>query len=198
MFTSSDINHVKINKISQMFGDKSLWKEKKDCIKNPKSLKDIAFKQVSSVNVPNPVIATSVGRIKHHLEHKSWEHTSHILLKIYIKHRKEYFQLYSFPEHSTICQQLELRTLDPTHLLTNLRAHACRSGFEFFEKEAFIHVSQVDNNLLSWAMVEHVLDQQNAKMAKCTFSKDLQNIMENNADDAEALFVELVHEWYEA
>ena len=139
MFKSSDIKHVKINKISQMFGDKSLWKEKNECIKNPKSSKDIAFKQVSSANVPKPVIATSVGRIKHHLEH-----TSHIPLEIYIKHRKEYFQLYSFPEYYTMCQQLEPRTLDLTHLLTNLRAHACRSGFEFSDKEAFICVSEVD------------------------------------------------------
>ena len=47
-------------------------------------------------------------------------------------------------------------------------------------------------------MVKHVLDQQNAEMAICTFSKDVQNIMENNGDDAEAPFVELVCEWYEA
>ena len=47
-------------------------------------------------------------------------------------------------------------------------------------------------------MVEHVLDQQNAEMTKQTFGKEVQNIMENNGDDAEALFVELVWEWYEA
>ena len=47
-------------------------------------------------------------------------------------------------------------------------------------------------------MVEHVLDQQNAKMAKRTFSKEVQNIMESNGDHVEALFVEVVHEWYEA
>ena len=44
-------------------------------------------------------------------------------------------------------------------------------------------------------MVEHVLDQQNVKMAKCTFSKEVTNIMGNNGDDAEALFVEIVREW---
>ena len=47
-------------------------------------------------------------------------------------------------------------------------------------------------------MVEHVLHQQNVKMAKCTFSKEVKNIMGNNGDDAEALFVEIVREWYEA
>ena len=100
MFKSSDIKCVKMNKISQMFGDKSLWKEQRESIKNPKSLKDIAFKQVSSGNVPKPVIAINVHRIKHHLEHKLWENTSHVPLETYIKHRQKYFQLYSFPEYS--------------------------------------------------------------------------------------------------
>ena len=47
-------------------------------------------------------------------------------------------------------------------------------------------------------MVEHVLNQQNAEMAKRTFSKEVQNIMESNGDHAEALFVEIDREWYEA
>ena len=34
-------------------------------------------------------------------------------------------------------------------------------------------------------------------MVKCTFSKEVQTIMESNGDDGEALFVELVREWYE-
>ena len=42
-----------------------------------------------------------------------------------------------------------------------------------------------------------MLDQQKAEMAKRTFSKEVQNIMESNGDDVEALFVELVREWYE-
>ena len=100
MIKTSDMKHVKINKISKMFGNKSLWKEQRESIKNPKSLKDIAFKQVSSATVQKPLIATNVSRIKHHLQHKSWEDTSHIPLQIYIKHRNEYFTLYSFPEYS--------------------------------------------------------------------------------------------------
>ena len=65
-----------------------LYGKKWQCLKNPKLLKDIAFKQVSSsANVPKAVIAANVSRIKHHLEHKSWEDTSHIPLKICIKHQ---------------------------------------------------------------------------------------------------------------
>ena len=100
MFKTSDIKHVKINKISEMFGNKSLWKEERGSIRNSKLLKDIAFKEVSSGNVLKAVIAVCVSRIKHHLEHKSWEDTLHIALQIHIKHKKNIFELYSFPEYS--------------------------------------------------------------------------------------------------
>ena len=83
-----------------MFGNKSLLKEERGSIRNPKLLKDIAFKEVSSENVPKAVIAVCVSRIKHNLEHKSWKNTSHIALQIYIKLKKNVFKLYSFPEYS--------------------------------------------------------------------------------------------------
>ena len=47
-------------------------------------------------------------------------------------------------------------------------------------------------------MVKHVLDQQNAEIAKTIFSKEVQTIMELNGDLKEAKFVEMVCHWYEA
>ena len=64
--------------------------------------------------------------------------------------------------------------------MTNLRAHACRKGFQFFNNESFIHVSDVNKNLLSKAMIKHVLDQQNAEIAKCIFFKEVESIMLTN------------------
>ena len=78
------------------------------------------------------------------------------------------------------------------HILTNLRAHACKNGFDFFDKEAFIRVSEVNTDLISHIMVKHVFDQQNAEIAKTIFSKEVQNIMESNGDHKEANFVEFV------
>ena len=82
------------------------------------------------------------------------------------------------------------------HILTNLRAHACKNGFDVFDKEAFICVSEVNKDLISHTMVKHVLDQQNAEIAKSIFSKEVQNIIESNGDHKEAKFVELVQHWF--
>ena len=62
----------------------------------------------------------------------------------------------------------------------------------FYDKEAFIGVSEVNKDLISHTMTKHVLDQQNAEIAKTIFSKEVQNIMESNGDHKEAKFVELV------
>ena len=83
-----------------------------------------------------------------------------------------------------------------THLLSNLYAHACKNGFTFFDKEAFIRVSEQNDKLLSRAIVEHILDQQNAEIAKRVFCKCVECIMENNGDYDEAKFVQIVRQWY--
>ena len=47
-------------------------------------------------------------------------------------------------------------------------------------------------------MINHVLDQQNAEIAKCIFSKEVESIMLKNGDTNEANFIKLVWDWYEA
>ena len=156
LFFHSDSKSQKVNKICSKFGDQSMWQQQhRHQLKNAKSLKDIAFKMVSSALVPNVVIAVSVACIKHAMEIKQWENDATVPLTVHIKHHNKYFQIFSFPEYSEKRQQLEPRTLDPTHLLTNLHAHACKSGFTFFDKEAFICVCDKNDKLLSRTIVEH-------------------------------------------
>ena len=47
-------------------------------------------------------------------------------------------------------------------MLTNLRTHICKSGFDFFDKESLIHVSEKDKDLLPRPMITEILDQQSA------------------------------------
>ena len=60
--------------------------------------------------------------------------------------------------------------------------------------ESFIHMSDVNNNLLSRTMIKHVLDQQNAEIAKCIFLNKVESIMLKNQDRSEAKFLKLVQE----
>ena len=166
-------------------------------MKVPK-LKHIAHKIVSSGEVPKCIIACTVVRIQHSPQYNNWKKSASIPLDIYINHRNENFELFSFPEYSEKRKQLEPRTLDPTHILTNLRAQACRKGFDFFDKNSLLHVSEINSKLLPRPMVTEVLDQQNAELAKRLFSKRVQRIMERNRDLEEAKFVQLVRQWYKA
>ena len=166
LFLQSGSKSKKGNKICSKFGDQSMWQQQHRCqVKNAKTVKDIAFKMVSSALVPKAVIAVSVTHIKHRMEIKQWENDATVPLKVHIKHHKEDFEMFSYPEYSKKRQQLEPRTLDPTHLLMNLCAHACKSGFTFFDKEAFIHVSETNDKLLSRAIVKHILDHVRSNLA---------------------------------
>ena len=137
LFFHSDSKPQKVNKICSKFGDQSVWhQENRRQLKNAKSLKDIAFKMVSISAVPKAKIAVNVASIKHCMEIKQWENEATVPLTVHIKHCNEVFEMFSFPEYSEKRQQLEPRTLDSTHLLTNLRAHAHKSGFTFFDKKA--------------------------------------------------------------
>ena len=161
-------------------------------------LKHLAHKVVCSGEVPKLVIACTLARIEHSLKYNEWKLSSTTPLDIFIEHRNENFELFSFPEYSQKRNQLELRTLDPTHILTNLRAHACKKEFEFFDKESLIRVSEINSKLLPRPMITKVLDQQNAELAVRLFSKPVQRIMERNGNLQEAKFVQIVRQWYKA
>ena len=76
------------------------------------------------------------------------------------------FKLFFQPEFSSKHQQIEPRTLYPTHMLTNLRTHICKSIFDFFDNEPLICVSEKDKDLLPRPMITKILDQQSTKIAK--------------------------------
>ena len=199
LFKTNVNKNTKVNKICAKFGDMSeVHQQQSTSYRNLKSLHNMALKIVSSGDVPKPVIAVSIARIKYTLDYPTWITKFTTPSEIFINHRNETFKCFSFPEYSEKRNQIEARTLDPTHLMTNLRAHACRKGFQFFNNESFIRVSDVNKNLLSKAMIKHVLDQQNAEIAKCIFSKEVESIMLKNGNTNEAKFIKLVWDWYEA
>ena len=72
------------------------------------------------------------------------------------------------------------------------------NGFDFFDKTAFLCVCHVNKKILSRTIVTELLDQQSVEIAKCIFSKAVEDIMIQNGDIKEARFVKLTREWYEA
>ena len=123
------------------------------------------------------MISVVAAGIKYQFDYEEWYEKRTIPLDVPIHHRKETSNLFCYPEYSDKREQLEPRTIDPTHMFTNLRAHACHKGFENVSKDAFIRVTESNPELLKRTLVTKIVDQQNTDIAKKIFSLQVQEEM---------------------
>ena len=93
-------------------------------------------------------------------------------------------------------EQHEYRCIDPGHTLANMHSQISRHGYDFCFKAAFVHVSERNHKVLPKSILEDRLDRQSIHIAKRFFSSDVEQ--EFNGNDAEAKFVRLVRNWFEA
>ena len=97
LFFHSDSKSHKVNKISSKFGDQSMWQQQnRHQLKNPKSLKHIEFKIMSSALVPKATIAVSVAHIKHAMEIKKWENDATVPLTVHIQYIMRILKCFHF------------------------------------------------------------------------------------------------------
>ena len=91
---------------------------------------------------------------------------------------------------------MEMHTFDYTHILNNLRFHICNKGFDDIHTEAFLHVSDIDHDVLPRAIVEDKLDSQNYSISQRFFSKEVQKILTDQHHHSEAQFVHYIRNWF--
>ena len=101
-------------------------------------------------------------------------------------------------ERNTQTGDLEFRTFDFTHILTNLRTQILTQGFEYCKREHFEHLSVNRPDILSLALVFDKIDQQNAFTAMRMFNYDVENYMRTNGFEETAYFIKLVRNWHDA
>ena len=105
---------------------------------------------------------------------------------------------HSYPEYSENREQHEYRCIDPGHTLANMRSQISRHGYDFCSKAAFVRVCETNHKVLPKSILEDRLDRQSIHIAKRFFSSDIEQELQKNGDDAEAKFVRLVRNWFEA
>ena len=59
------------------------------------------------------------------------------------------FPMFSYPEYNKTRKQIEHRTLDYTHIPTNMKTHILTKGYEFCPKEHFQELACLKPDLLS-------------------------------------------------
>ena len=109
---------------------------------------------------PKTILAASVCRITHELEFHDWKLNQNIPISTYITPIQQAFEFFAFPEKLEKRNQIELRTFDPTHIVTNLWVNLCKYGFQHVRGEAFKEVSDRNNKILSRAIVYNEADKQ--------------------------------------
>ena len=99
-----------------------------------------------------------------------------------------HFQFFAYPEFSVERELIEKCTFDPTHILTNMHAHICKKGFQHVRAEAFLEVSERNNDLLSRALLTEEVDKQNLEVALHIFREDVEEDIKKNGDGKNCAF----------
>ena len=193
IFASKDMKDVRAAKIAFLFGSGKLLYNKPKVVP---LLKNLAQNSVETF--PLTVLQSIYASIIHMENKKSWDLRATITMTAYIPVLKDSIPLFYFPEKSTQRQQIEFRTLDYTHQLTNLRSVVCRKGIENVCRNEFVRICNEFPSILSKAIVEGECDKQCASMAIQLFSEDVERKLTENDAVHEALFVKLVRNWYKA
>ena len=105
---------------------------------------------------------------------------------------------FCYLEYNTERKQLEFRTFDFTHILTNLRTQILTRGLDYCQKEHYEDLSAHRPDILSLALVVDKIDQQNAFTAMRMFNYNVEKYMRDNNFTETAHFIELVRNWHDA
>ena len=123
LYPKSANKATNVNMLSKYFGDKSLWFPKIQVRKHNKieSLFTLSRAVIMSKYYPKTILAASVCTITHELEFYDWKLNQHIPIITYITPIQQAFEFFAFPEKLEKRNQIEPRTFDPTHIVTNYK-----------------------------------------------------------------------------
>ena len=161
-------------------------------------LKDLCQNFVLSSLYPKEYLAAPYCEINHCEEIRKWEMKSPIPIHLNKSEEEISHIIYNYPEFNAERVKIEMRTFDYTHVLNNLRFHICNKGFGNIKTEAFLQISEDDNDILPRAIVEDKLDRQNASISQRFFSEDVENALLRINCRNEAEFVNITRNWFEA
>ena len=158
LFQKSDCKQVRVRKIFQQL--KSLPQlliyessdEENIILHQPKSLFEIYRKFITQSKYPKEYLAAQVCKINHMESVHEWEYHSNVDITVNMPWINTQHLIFNYMEWKSERQQCEMRTFDYTHILNNLRFHACNKGFNKVRTQAFIDVSNEDHDVLPVAI----------------------------------------------
>lgn len=188
--------YQKVNAIAKLFCSTSVVLPGKGKFFQPKRLDETALKVVKSPKYPRLALCVAASYVDVHDAIENWERSCTVPAQQCYSTSGASIGVYYNPELDASQKPL-FKLIDPTHILTNLRAQCCRKGIPgMANTQAWIRVSEVSNSVLSRAVVVECVDKQNASIAKRFFSSEVEQIMRDNGDFETAEFVKNVRQFY--
>ena len=204
-FSANLLKAENVNLIVSAFGSAPLTdiesSHKKDKLYQPDTLLTLASCALKLESYPVEHLQISLGTVIHHQLKEDWYTNATCPLSVPIPHEhnsalvKE-MEFFSYPEMSTNSNQLEPRTFDFTHILTNIRNQILTRGFQFCKKEHFKELCKECPDILSIALVYDKIDTQNAFTAMKMFNYSVEHWMIQKGYKDTAKFIRLIRNWH--
>ena len=195
VFKTSDLKADKINKLVTNFSTSSqqliVTTRKKYKVK---SLQHWAKMQLMNPMYPKLYLQIVVANAIFVINAADWLQSSTVQMRLTVNLDETGSNIvthccYSYPEWNEDRQQSEYRTINPGHTLAHMRSQISHYGYEFCSKAAFVCVSETNHDVLPKSILEDRLDRQSICIAKRFFAEEVQNELEKNGDNEEAIFV---------
>ena len=162
------------------------------------TLKETAKHSVLSSSYPKEFLKIVVCQMTNQEDLQEWLNVSPVTTVIDIPEAGIEHKMFCYPFLNEDTLELECRTLDPSHILNNLRSQICRHGFTGVSTMAFHDVSRVNSKLISKITLADQLDKQKVSVSKDFFCADVEKILLDLGHTSEAGFVQIVRNWYSA
>ena len=203
VFNTSDNKATKINKLTTNLGTSNSQNliTRSHRIYRVKSLIQVCINSLLNAMYPKIYLQIVVAKCIAASKMNQWERSSPIPMNYIIDQGNDpsFTHLsYSFPNRSSVRDNIEHRCIDPSHTLANMRSQISRHGYEYCSREAFIRVSETNHDVLPKSIIIDQLDRQSIRISKRFFSEEVEAVLNKNGNKKEANFVHLVRDWYEA
>ena len=166
-FSTGSLKAVNVNTIVRAFGgsntvqEESIRKSNATQYLEPERLASLAHDYIKRATYKKILLTVALGTVVIPHNHQRWLRRSPLILNVDVPGSEDVVELFLYPEREEKTGDLQFRTFDYTHILTNMWSHILSHSYDYCSKEAFQHLIN-NSKLLSRYMVEYKMDIQNA------------------------------------
>ena len=206
-YCCSSVKAENVNHIVSAFGGRKLvvpaTTRLKEKVFQPEMLVYLASEKMKSDNFPIEYIQIPLATVIQCKNVSEWYKKCTMQLNVPIpgedvENIAKTVKLFSYPEYNLERSQLEARTFDFTHILTNIHCQILTRGFNYCKKEHFEELCRDRPDILSIALVFDKIDTQNAFTAMRMFNYSVERWMSKKGYKETAIFINLIRNWHDA